>query len=154
MATVLELIEQIKRALADDALISAWCVQEFGRAHTVFVDVDENNPPVPANDFPAIVVTGLNQVRGDAVRELSWELEIGVGIVNEEIAISGNVKTLTGFGQVQALRELAENAIYRAGFGSVTTRAESGSASYYPLFISGSIIPITILKSNRRAMPV
>ncbi len=154
MTTSIELIERIKTALADDNLISAWCTQNFGRAHTVCIDIDENNPPVPGDDYPIIVVTGLSQVRGDSVRDLSWELEIGVGVVNKEISVDGNVRTMTGFGQAEALRELAENAIYRAGLGDVSTRAESGSAGYYPLFISGSVIPIKILKSNRRAMPV
>ena len=35
MTTSIELIERIKTALADDNLISAWCTQNFGRAHTV-----------------------------------------------------------------------------------------------------------------------
>jgi len=154
MTTSMELIEQIKVALAGDDLIRTWCVENFGRVHTVCIDLDENNPPSPANDYPIIVVTELRQGRGGSVRELSWELEMGVGVVNEEIAVSDNVKTMTGFVQSQTLRELAENAIYRAGLGDVSSRAESGSASYYPLFISGSVIPIKILKSNRRAMPV
>lgn len=154
MTTALQLIAQIRTALADDKSITAWCVEQFGKAHTVFIDVDERHPPDPEKDYPAIAVTGLSQVRGDSQRDLAWELEIGVGVVNEEILESGNTKTMTGFCQAETLRELAENAIYRAGIGSVTTRAESGSASFFPLFISGSVIPITQLKSTRRAMPV
>jgi hypothetical protein len=154
MTTSLQLIEQIRTALADDAAVTAWCVEHFGKSHTVFIDVDERQPPDPSTDYPAIVVTGLSQVRGDSHRDLAWELEIGVGVVNEEIVESGNTKTMTGFCQAETLRELAENAIYRAGIGSVTTRAESGSASFFPLFISGSVIPITTLKTTRRAMPV
>jgi len=154
MTTSIGLIEQIKTVLASDEYIRGWCVQEFGRVHTVFVDIDEKNPPVPGEDYPVIIITGLNQTRGDNVRDISWEVELGVGVVNEDIAVDGNTKSLTGFGQVQALRELAENAIYRAGLGDVASRAESGSVSYYPLFISGTVIPLKILKSNRRAMPV
>lgn len=153
MTTSIELIEQIKAALAGDDLIRAWCIQTFGRAHTVFIDVDENNPPKPEDDYPVIAVTGLSQMRGVSVRELSWELELGVGVVNDEISVDGNARVMTGFGQAHALRELAENAIYRVGLGDVSSRVESGIVSYYPLFISGSVIPIKILKPNRRAMP-
>ena len=148
-----ELLEQIKTVLIGDDLMTAWCIQNFGRAQTIFMDIDENNPPVPDEDYPVIVVTDIRQIRGDSVRDLSWELEIGVGVVNDEISVDGNARTMTGFIQAQALRELAENALYRAGLGDVSSRAESGSASYYPLFIGGSVIPIKILKSNRRAMP-
>jgi hypothetical protein len=153
MTSALQLIEQIRTALADDAAITAWCTEQFGKAQTVFIDVDEQHPPDPASDYPAIVVLGLGQVRGDSQREISWELEIGVGVVNEEIVSAGNTRIMTGFCQAETLRELAEDAIYRAGIGGVTTRAESGSASFFPLFISGSVIPITQLKPNRRAMP-
>lgn len=151
--TSIELIEQIKTALASDDRIRNWCIQNFGKTHTVFVDIDENNPPVPGEDYPVIIITGLNQVRGVSVRELSWTLELGVGVVNDEIIVDGNSKTMTGFGQAHALRELAENAIYRTGLGDVSSRAESGSTSYFPLFISGTMIPIKQLKTNRRAMP-
>lgn len=153
MTTSIELIDHIAAVLSGDDLVRAWCIQTFGKAHTVYIDVDENNPPKPEDDYPVIVVTGLRQTRGVSVREISWELEIGVGVVNDEITVDGNVKTMTGFGQAHALRELAENAIYRAGLGDVSSLVESGFASYYPLFISGSVIPIKILKSNRRAIP-
>ena len=154
MITSIELLERIKTILADDGMIRNWCLQNFGRVHTVCIDLDENNPPNPAEDYPIIVVTGINQNRGDSARVFSWDLEIGVGVVNEEISIDENTRVMTGFGQAHALRELAEDAIYRAGLGDVASLPGSGSVSYYPLFISGSVIPIKVLKSNRRAMPV
>ncbi len=153
MTTSMELIEQITSAFAGDDLIRNWCIQTFGRAHTVYIDIDENNPPKPDVDYPVIAVTGLRQIRGLSIRELSWELDIGVGVVNEEVLSDGNARIMTGFGQAHALREMAENAIYRVGLGDVSSVVESGSVSYYPLFISGSTIPIKILKPNRRAMP-
>jgi hypothetical protein len=152
--TSLELLEKIKTALADDEYLSAWCQEIFEKDHSVFIDIDEQNPPVPDTDYPIIVVTSLSQTRGDSVRELTWDLELGVGLVQEEIVTDGNTTVMSGFGQVEYLRELAENALYRAGLGDVTTRGESGSVSHYPLFISGSVVPIKTLKSNRRAMPV
>jgi len=153
MTTSAQLIEAIKTALADDEVLTAWCVSNFGQAHKVYIDVDNQNPPDPETDYPVIVVAGIGQARGDSSREISWEVEIGAGVMNDAIVESSNTVTMTGFGQAETLRELAEDAIYRAGIGTVTTRAESGSSSFYPLFISGSIIPITTLKSNRRAMP-
>lgn len=153
--TTAELIEQIKTALSSDATLTAWCQQTFGKSQTVCIDVDENNPPNPETDYPIIVVASIQHARGDSSRELCWELEMGVGVVNETIEVEGDgrSRTLTGFIQVETLRELAENALYRARIADVSTRGATGSSSYYPLFISGTILPIRILKSNRRGLP-
>lgn len=153
MTTSMELIEQVTSAFAGDDLIRNWCIQTFGRAHTVYIEFDAKNLPKPDVDYPVIAVIGLSQIRGLSIRELSWELDIVVGVKNEEVLSVGNARIMTGFGQVNALREMAENAIYRVGLGDVSSIVESFSRSDYPLFVSESIIPIKILKPNRRAMP-
>lgn len=151
--TTAELLERIKTALSSDAALTSWCQQTFGKSQTVCMDIDENNPPDPETDYPIIAVISIRQIRGDSVREISWELELGVGVVQEEIVTDGNSKTLTGFIQAETLRELAEDALYRSRIADISSRGETGSASHYPLFISGAVIPIKTLKSNRRGLP-
>ncbi|SDU38318.1 hypothetical protein [Desulfobacula phenolica] len=148
-----ELIEQIRIALSKDSVLTEWCQQTFGKTQTVCIDIDEKNPPEPETDYPVVAVTSIRQVRGDSAREISWELEIGVGVIDEEIITNGNCRTMAGFIKAETLRELAEDALYRARIASLDSNSESGSISLYPLFISGSVIPIKTLKSNRRGLP-
>ena len=149
-----ELIERTRDVLASDQTITTWCEQNFGRKHKVYVDVDEEKPPDPTTDYPAIVITNIRQSRGESVREITWELEFGVALVQASKEEAENSVTFTGFLQVETLRELAEDALYRAKIASINSNSETGSISAYPLFISGSVIPITQLKSNRHGMPV
>lgn len=149
-----ELIEQIKDVLSSDANITTWCEQTFGKKHLVCIDIDENRPPDPVEDYPVIIITDIRQVRGDSNREKTWEVDIGVGVMQENIEIKDNTRTLTGFVQAETFRELAEDALYKAGIVKLNTNSETGSISCYPLFISGSTILVSILKSMRQPMPV
>ncbi len=151
--TSAELLEKIKNAFAGDQILTAWCQQTFGRPQTVFIDIDENNPPDPESDYPVIAVTDLRQVRGDSLREIIYELEFGAGVVQEDIEINGNTKTMKGFMQAESLRELAEDALYRAGIADLSSKSETGSVSCYPLFISGTAISFKQLRTNRRGLP-
>ena len=148
-----QLLEKIRTALSTDTIMTSWCMETFGRTQKVFLDVNEKDPPDPAADYPAIAVTSIRQRRGDGSRETSWELEFGVGVLQEDVIISGNTITLTGFLQVQILRELAEDALYRSRIADTSSQGESGYLSRYPLFIAGSVIPIKTLKSNRQRLP-
>ena len=151
--TTAELLNQIKNVFANDTAILSWCQDNFGKQHTVCLDIDERHPPDPDVDYPVIVVTSIRQARGDSVRELTWDLEIGAGVKQENIETEGNTKVFTGFLQAETLRELAENALYKARIADISTNSETGAISFYPLFISGALIPIKQLKTNRRGMP-
>ncbi len=151
--TSAELLEKIKNTFAADEILTSWCQQTFGRPQTVFIDIDENNPPDPESDYPVIAVTDIREVRGDSSREIMYELEFGVGVVQEEIEINGNAKTMKGFVQAESLRELAEDALYRAKIADSSSRSETGSVSCFPLFISGTTINFKQLRTNRRGLP-
>lgn len=148
-----EIIEAVRTAWIGDETMNTWCLETFGRAHSIRIGIDDENPPDPDTEYPIIAVTDIRQVRGDSIREISWELEFGVGIVQPDIHDYIRGKTMAGFIQAEQLRELAEDALYRAKIADISSNSSSGSLSRYPLFISGSVIPIKILKSNRRAIP-
>lgn len=148
-----ELLGKITSTLSSDPLITSWCQETFGKIHTVCIDIDENSPPDPATEYPVVAVTSLRQTRGNSMREITWELEIGVGVIQENVETEGNTKVLIGFVQAETLRELVEDALYQARIADTGTRGETGSISHYPLFISGTAIPIKQLKSNRQRMP-
>ena len=152
MITV-ELIERIKNALADDEYIRNWCVQTFGRPHTVFIGIDSQNLPRPEDDYPFIAVLADGQIRGTSTRGVSWEIMLAVGVSNREEVETDNVRIKTGFSQVTALRELAEEAIYTARLGKTETRAAPVIRDGYPDFIVQFSILIKDIKTSRHGMP-
>ena len=148
-----ELLESIRAAWVADAALGAWCLEKFGREHSVRIGIDDDNPPNPDEEYPIIAVTDIRQVRGDSVKMMSWELEFGVGILQTDIDDYLRGKTMTGFVQAEQFREMAENTLYKAKIADVSANSSSGSLSRYPLFVSGSVIPIKILKPNRQRLP-
>jgi hypothetical protein len=154
--TTAELLLQIKDILKTDQELTSWSLKTFGRQHTVFIDIDEENPPDPAEDYPIIAITSIRQVRGGSLREISREIELGVGIIQEEILTEDNSRIMTGMLQVQSLLEYSENALYRAHIADVADVSAKGETSYisrYPLFVSGSVLTVKTLKTNRHGLP-
>lgn len=152
MMITVELLERIKIALAEDQKIRAWCLQTFDRVHTVYIGLDSQNLPRPEDDYPIIAVLANGQIRGSSQRGVSWEIMLGVGVHNDEIIEADNVKIMTGFGQMSALRELAENAIYAAKLGNTGSISEPVLVSGYPYFVSQFSIPIKQIQTSRHGL--
>jgi len=150
--TTAEVLQAIRDALAGDAALNAWCVEQFGKAPSVFLGIDENRPPAE-EDYPLVALVGIEQVRGQDRRELEWRVFLGVGVVNDEITESGTVRTSTGFLHAETLRELAENALYRARLCDPESAGDASGESYHPLYVSYTTVAVRALKTTRRGLP-
>lgn len=150
--TTTEVLQAMSNALADDAALNSWCTVQFGKQPSVFLGIDENRPPAE-EDYPVIALVGVEQARGQDRRELEWRVFLGVGVVNDEIAQSGSVRTRTGFLQAETLREFAENALYRARLCDTESAGDASGESYHPLYVSYTTVTVRALKSTRRGLP-
>lgn len=150
--TTTEVIQAVSNALVGDTTLNSWCTAQFGKAPSVFLGIDENRPPAE-EDYPLIAVVGVEQVRGQDRRELEWRVFLGVGVVNDEITQSGSVRTRTGILQAETLRELAENALYRARLCDTESAGDASGESYHPLYVSYTTVTVRALKSTRRGLP-
>jgi len=154
MTTAL-ILEALKLALLSDALLDAWCQSEFSKAPTVWIGIDEQNPP-PEEDYPLVAIVGVDQARAEDRREIEWQVHFGSGVINTSFESSSNSRIYPGLSQVETMRELAENALYRATFGvpvNIHTSGEASSISYHPLYVSYSTFIVSALKSSRRGLP-
>jgi hypothetical protein len=156
--TTAELLDAIRGALVADQPLNSWCLSEFSKAPTVFIGTDPRKDPeydekTGKSDYPAVAVMGLSQGRGDDRREHRWDIPIGVGLLNETRTVSGNSVVYEGLAQVERLRELVEDALYRARIASMSTSGDASSECLYPLFVSYTTVIFTVLKSTRRGLP-
>lgn len=150
--TTSEVLEAARDAILADTAITDWCIVEFGVAPTVLLGLDDKAPP-EESEYPVVAIIGVDQERGNGRREVDWRLHLGAGVVNSAIVAVGSAKTCSGMLQAETLREMAENALYRAGLLDLSTTGESSSESYHPLYVSYSMVTVSQLKSNRRALP-
>lgn len=148
-----DLILAMARALASDAALDAWCRSEFSRPATIWVDINDQDPP-ETEDYPVIAILGVTgDDRGAPKREITRQIHIGCAVENGTLETDGAQKIHRGFLQAERLRELAEAAIYRARLGGTATEGISASESRPPVFTSFSVITITTLRTTRRGQP-
>lgn len=150
--TTVELLEAARDALANDTELSAWCVAQFGTVPTVFLGLDDKSPP-EESEYPMVAIIGVDQTRGSSRREIDWRLHMGAGVVNSTVLSVDGKRTYSGMLEAETLREMAENALYRAGLVDLNSTGESSSESYHPLYVSYSVVTVSMLKTTRRAMP-
>lgn len=153
--TTAELLQHMQSTLLTDTALDTWCRAEFGRAPTVWLGVDEQTPP-PEEDYPLVAVVGVDQMRGGSRAELQWQVHLGAGIVNSDFTANLNIRTYPGLMQAETLRELAENALYRARIGpalNIESTGEASSVSYHPLYVSYTTVIVSELRTTRRGLP-
>ncbi len=147
-----DLLVAIQNVLAADQALTGWCREQFGKAHKVFLGVDDQHPP-REEDYPVVVITGADQLRGESNRESHWIVSLGVGVVNAEVSTEGNRVSYPGMLQAEAMRECVEDALYRAKFAPMESGSDAVSESHHPLYVSFTFITVRKLRSTRQAMP-
>lgn len=155
--TTAEILSAVHASLLSDSAMTAWCVAQFGVAPIIWLGVDDRNPPGDS-DYPSVSIVGVEHIRSAATRgSVDWRISIGAGVVNETLVSSGSSRIYTGLLQAETLRELAEDALYRAKISGLTvgidSNGESSSASYHPLYISYATVLVSGLKTTRRGLP-
>ncbi|MDY6903691.1 MAG: hypothetical protein SWH61_03305 [Thermodesulfobacteriota bacterium] len=149
MITASEFITAVSTAIADDQILKDWCMDQF-EAEPVVYEGDPDEAVTPS--IAILGVVGFGRAHGK--REAGHQLIIGYAVENDERVESGNRRIYTGLHQVETMRELAENAVFRAGItGGVAVEHAQDPDIRYPMFVSYSIIGITQLKSTRRPLP-
>jgi len=146
--TTSEILKEIQIAILEDGTLNDWCKEMFDCLPTCYLGIDEENPP-DQDDYPVIALVGVTQNRSDLNRELSWDIDLGVGVINPEVTEGDNHKIYTGFLLAEELREYAENAIFRSSFSRITVAGEASSVSYHPLYVSYSTINVKLKRSSQ-----
>lgn len=145
------LLEKIRDTLAADADCKEFCQAKYGKDPLVYLGVDDDNPP-PQDQYPVIVVFSVNRVsRGDGDKFITYNANIGVGIVNETVTTVDNKITLPGLVEAEALRQLVEAALFGQVGHKLSVIGDTATEVIFPLFRSDTIVEIQYLKSSRMA---
>jgi len=151
------LLKSIAEAVAGDESVTAWCADRYGKSQTVYVYVDEENPP-SESDYPVVAVISADAERGDAKAETVYEIDVGCGVISEEKEESalpggGRIVEYKGFTEAEEFRTEVENALFRAKILPLDATARSSVVGVFPLFVSYMTLRFKTLKSTRRALP-
>jgi len=148
-----EILIRVRDVLAEDQALASWCTETYGQVPSIFLGMDDSNPPA-REDYPVVVILGIEQERGESEREIAWRIPVGVGVVDavideQESPAGSRIKTFRGALNVELLRELVEGALYRAGIAPLVSASRVSSESFYPLFVSYVEFEFRMLRSTR-----
>lgn len=153
-----EILPLLRDKLASDADIIEYCVENFGKRHKVFLDVDSRNLP-RKDEYPIIVIFDIERdEKGDSDNMIKYHVNIAAAIIQPlktQVKAQDNVtvisETQEGKIQVEELRRLIEAAVFDA---RIATKTDVLGATYkddiYPLFRTDTQIQLCYKRSSRR----
>ncbi|MFZ5586142.1 MAG: hypothetical protein ACOZHQ_09455 [Thermodesulfobacteriota bacterium] len=134
-------------AIKNDDAIAAWCQAEFGKALSIFVGIDQRNPPGP-DQCPLAIIQPDHAVDGDGLEERvkRYTLEVQWAVSNEATASSGGVTELAGLAQVDRLGQLIWDALADCHPNLELSSAdiEVEPVAFFPMVVAGAAITINV----------
>lgn len=149
--SALEMIALLRDTLDADAALLAWSVLHYGRRHTVYIDLDGDNPP-PSDDYPFVAITELSIEDGLVANARNFEIGLGCALLAREIDSTDSVRAYRGLLRVAEMSDLVCAALLgalRQAFPTSKAGASSGLSGEYPLYASYITLTADEIKSSR-----
>lgn len=141
------IIERFKDAILAYEPLAVWCQDQFGKGLTLYIGMDQRNPPGKA-ECPLIILTPEGTATdGESPdgREHRYPIGIRWGVVNEDVIKVGNVITYPGQAQADRMGQLIWDAL-QAGCIDMSlpfAEPEMEPIAYFPLIPGWMLVTVT-----------
>ena len=148
-STIAEVIAAIGLALTTDSAFLSWCTAQFAKTPTVYIGIDENNPPAESV-YPIAALVDIREVSDVPGNRRTFDIDIGFGVINSTITTSSKLVTYAGFAQAESFREQGELAVIRAlASPNVKFTGNAERIQMYPTFVSYTTLTVEENVSRR-----
>jgi hypothetical protein len=138
-------------AIAQDPELQAWSLATLGKALTVYVGADLNNPP-EESEYPLCAILDAQPKWGETGSS-AIVLDLAVAVYDEEIRVDGNLRIYAGLLKAAELKARVEGAILRSGLAAAVNFVESdGLLPMVPTFFGFTMAECQLIKSSRQAV--
>lgn len=147
-----DFINKLISATAGNPDLAAWAEANLGESFTLFVGVDENNPPA-SEHYPLLAITEIRTAGGGAGPRLTYEVDMAAGVRNETVSHDADLSVYEykGLAQADAFRARAFAALFAANFGKISVKDGAvGQSAAHPLYVSGMTVQIEYINAKRR----
>jgi len=148
-----DLINKIVSATAGNPDLTDWAEANLGEPMTLFVGVDDNNPP-KSEHYPLIAITEIRIAGGGSGPRITYEVDLAAGVKSEAVSHDepNRVYTYEGIGLVEAFRARVFAALFAASFGKISIKEGAvGQSAAHPLYVSGMTVEIEYINAKRRS---
>jgi len=134
-------LEAWKDALSTNSALTAWAKAYYGRAHKVYINIDERNGP-GQDDCPYIQLRPMSARYGRGVTEKIMEFEMVACLHDESFAQDPETNAVEYFGvqKVMDMVDLAVAAIAAVSTGNALLQdiaVEIETIEFFPFFLAG-----------------
>jgi hypothetical protein len=145
----LSLIAKLKDIFTTDSIFLAWCTENIGGQATLYIGVDDANPP-GREDYPVIGITEITTKGESTHGQSDFAVEMGFGVASETITDEAEIKCRTYAGKIlaESFRSAGLAALKRAALGKMTVEG-TGQVDYHPLYVSGMQLTISTINTGR-----
>jgi len=144
-----DMLKLVRNTIAADVPLAAWCQTNYSRGISVYLGFNDDKDALDATGYPLVEIYSSTRIRGADKHRDVWDLELSVQVENETEETISNGITYTGFIHAEELRELVENALYRAKIANIDSIGASGNFSNFPMFEAVTKIRITLIADAR-----
>ena len=142
------LIDTIAEALAADTALQGWAALTYEQDATIYVDIDERNPPGP-DQMPCVILYPDNKSAGYGRSEKQHRVIVEVWLHDDEsrIRLAEHIIEYLGVGRIETMRKHVENVVAGIDLGDdglleeVLTEYET--VAQFPLFVAVMAMTIT-----------
>ena len=143
------ILEALRDLIAADTDLLSWCQSTYSSNPVVYLGVDEDSPAAES-EYPVIGIVSISRKGSLAANTVTWEVDIGCGVIQSTITTSGIKKTYEGLAESSYLMELIERAIIKSKqFRIVDFEGVSGAIVDYPAFVAYSTVTLAVHPSSR-----
>ncbi len=143
------LIDTAAVALAEDSQLQDWADTNYERPVTVFVNIDERDPP-GEDQMPCVVIVPAEKTVGYGRSEKSHRIIVVAWLIDEtrqELA-EGRIVKFAGAARIETMRKRIENVIADLDLGDADPLLEQILIEYdtvtqFPLFEAAMTITLT-----------
>ncbi|MCA1990379.1 MAG: hypothetical protein LDL07_14770 [Desulfarculus sp.] len=142
------IIDRFKAAILASDDLADWCQEQFGKPLTLFIGMDQRNPP-GEDACPLIILTPEGPASdGEAPEGGQRRYPIGVrwGVVNDGVTTVGNVITYPGQAQADRMGQLIWAALEDGCEDMSLPQAEPElePIAYFPLIPGWMLVTVTV----------
>ncbi|MCK5614115.1 hypothetical protein KAR91_70275 [Candidatus Pacearchaeota archaeon] len=152
-----QLLTELRDIIDASAELKVFTQNLYSKDPKIFLGEDLENPAEQA-DFPVIVIYAVERgERGESDNKISYDAEIGCGIVNSTVTTSGQKVTLPGIVEVEQFREAVEDAIFKAqatftALVNIDILGGTISNVLFPIFRSDTVIRFAQRRTSRNPL--
>lgn len=137
---MVDLLHALRDAINDNGALTAWCLAVANRRHTIFVGVDERNPP-DESQYPLVHLYPMSESGGAYSEAERYVLGCTIGFHDEsqhEPVASGisELESVAGMPVFAKLVQAAINSAIPAEFSLADVSVEYETVEFFPFLLA------------------